>query len=83
MARPTARSSLIPWLVVGFGFLALALAYSARATLGLVMPALEQDMARVISGGDAESLLGLLDDEFQYIPDLVMHGLAVIVEASE
>ncbi len=41
--RPT-RSSIFPWLVVGFGFLALALSFSARATLGLVMPSLEQEM---------------------------------------
>lgn len=35
---------LLPWLVASLGFLVLALAFSGRATLSLVMPALEQDM---------------------------------------
>ena len=33
-----------PWLIAGLGFLVLALAFSGRATLSLVMPNLEQDM---------------------------------------
>lgn len=36
--------SLLPWLVVGFAFLALALAFSARATTGLVMPIWEAEL---------------------------------------
>ena len=38
MSQIRSRPSFLSWLVVGFGFLALALAFSARATLGLVMP---------------------------------------------
>ena len=34
----------LPWLVVGLGFLVLALAYSARATLGLVIPIWQQEL---------------------------------------
>ncbi|SKA35572.1 Predicted arabinose efflux permease, MFS family [Enhydrobacter aerosaccus] len=37
-------SSLIAWSVVAFGFLALALAFSTRATLGLVMPVWTQEL---------------------------------------
>ena len=44
MSLFTVPSRFRPSLVVGFGFLVLALSYSGRATLGLVMPALEQDM---------------------------------------
>ncbi|MEM7122479.1 MAG: MFS transporter [Pseudomonadota bacterium] len=44
MTTPPAPSRFLPWLVVGFGFLVLAVGYSGRATLGLVMPSLEEDM---------------------------------------
>jgi MFS family permease len=53
-------SQLLPWLVVAFGFLALALAFSARATLGLVMPVWTQELGwsrSFISGAAAVSLL--------------------------
>lgn len=43
MSQTRSRPSFLSWLVVGFGFLALALAFSARATLGLVMPLLTQE----------------------------------------
>ncbi|TDQ84241.1 putative MFS family arabinose efflux permease [Dongia mobilis] len=36
--------NLLPWLVVGFAFLALALAFSARAATGLVMPIWESEL---------------------------------------
>lgn len=54
------RSSVLPWLLVGFGFLALAIAFSARATLGLVMPMLMQEFGwsrSFISGAAAATLL--------------------------
>jgi MFS family permease len=35
---PWSQPWLQPWFLVGFGFLALALSFSARAALGLVMP---------------------------------------------
>lgn len=61
MRRTGSRSSsFLPWLVVGFGFLALALAFSARATLGLVMPILAQELGwsrSFISGAAATALL--------------------------
>ncbi len=44
MTEPVTRSRLLPWLIASLGFLVLALAYSGRATLSLVMPDLEQDM---------------------------------------
>lgn len=49
-----------PWLVVGLCFLALALAFSARATLGLVMPVWTQELGwsrSFISGAAASALL--------------------------
>jgi MFS family permease len=58
--RRTTSPSFLPWLVVGFGFVALALAFSARATLGLVMPIWTQELGRsrsFISGAAAVSLL--------------------------
>lgn len=61
MLRPESQSSsFMPWLVVGFGFLALALAFSARATLGLVMPIWTQELGwsrSFISGTAATALL--------------------------
>jgi len=44
MTRPDPSSRLLPWVVASLGFLVLALAFSGRATLSLVMPALELDM---------------------------------------
>ena len=60
MSARTESLRLLPWLVVGFGFLVLALSYSGRATLGLVMPAVEQDMGwtrTFLSGSAAASLI--------------------------
>ncbi|WP_454659128.1 MFS transporter [Bosea beijingensis] len=60
MTRSGSGSSLLPWLVVGFGFLALALAFSARATLGLVMPIWAQELGwsrSFVSGAAAAALL--------------------------
>lgn len=54
------RSAFLPWLLVGFGFLALAITFSARATLGLVMPLLMQEFGwsrSFISGAAAATLL--------------------------
>ena len=54
---PTASAR---WFVVGFGFLALALAFSARATLGLVMPIWSQELGwsrSFVSGAAAAGLL--------------------------
>ncbi len=44
MTEPVTQSRLLPWLIASLGFLVLALAYSGRVTLSLVMPDLEQDM---------------------------------------
>ena len=60
MGGQSTSSRLLPWLVVGFGFLVLALSYSGRATLGLVMPTVEQDMGwsrTFLSGTAAASLI--------------------------
>ena len=60
MAAVGTPSRFLPWLVVGFGFLVLALSYSGRATLGLVMPTVEQDMGwsrTFLSGTAAASLI--------------------------
>ena len=61
MFRTGSRSpSLLPWLLVSFGFLALALAFSARATLGLVMPIWVKELGwsrSFISGAAATALL--------------------------
>ena len=53
-------TSLLQWAVVLFGFLALALAFSARATLGLVMPIWSQELSwsrSFVSGSAATALL--------------------------
>ena len=53
-------SAILQWTVVGFGFLALALAFSARATLGLVMPIWSQELGwsrGFVSGSAALALL--------------------------
>jgi len=52
--------SIPQWAVVAFGFLALALAFSARATLGLVMPIWSQELGwsrSFVSGSAAGALL--------------------------
>ena len=48
-----------PWLIVGLSFLALALAYSARAAFGLVMPIWEQEFgwSRSFTSGTAAAAL--------------------------
>lgn len=59
-ASSSSSSSVLSWLVVGFGFLALALAFSARATLGLVMPVWSQELGwsrSFVSGAAAGALL--------------------------
>lgn len=59
-AKSASSPSLLPWLVVGFGFVALALAFSARATLGLVMPIWAQELGwsrSFVSGAAATALL--------------------------
>lgn len=51
---------ILQWAVVAFGFLALALAFSARATLGLVMPIWSQELGwsrSFVSGAAATALL--------------------------
>lgn len=60
MTAPSARTRLLPWFIVGFGFLALAFAFSARATLGLVMPVWESELdwsRRFVSGTGAAALI--------------------------
>ncbi|UZF91262.1 MFS transporter [Bosea sp. NBC_00550] len=60
MAPARSPSPFLRWLLVGFGFLALAISFSARATLGLVMPLLMQDFGwsrSFISGAAAATLL--------------------------
>jgi MFS family permease len=44
MTSDSHSRSFLPWLVVGFAFLALALAFSARATTSLVMPIWESEL---------------------------------------
>jgi len=53
-------SAVLQWAVVSFGFLALVLAFSARATLGLVMPIWSQELGwsrSFVSGSAAMALL--------------------------
>ncbi|MFD1881637.1 MFS transporter [Paracoccus pacificus] len=60
MSMKHSPSAILQWAVVGFGFLALALAFSARATLGLVMPIWSQELGwsrSFISGAAAMALL--------------------------
>ncbi|WP_370677713.1 MFS transporter [Pleomorphomonas sp. PLEO] len=57
--RPSSTSPR-QWAVVAFGFLALALAFSARATLGLIMPIWSQELGwsrSFVSGAAAVALL--------------------------
>lgn len=54
------QTSLLQWAVIAFGFLALALAFSARATLGLVMPIWSEELGwsrSFVSGSAATALL--------------------------
>jgi MFS family permease len=58
----TAGSDMRRWSVVGFGFLALALAFSARATLGLVMPVWDSELGwsrELVSGVAAAGLVAM------------------------
>jgi MFS family permease len=59
---PLANSSQIhrSSLIIGLSFLALALTFSARATLGLVMPLLEQEMGWTRSFTSGAAALALL-----------------------
>jgi len=53
-------SRFLPWLVAGLCFLVLAVAYSGRATLGLVMPTIETDLGwsrTFLSGAAAATLV--------------------------
>jgi len=53
-------TSILQWAVVAFGFLALALAFSVRATIGLVMPIWSQELGwsrSFVSGSTALALL--------------------------
>lgn len=84
-AGPLASSGL--WLVVAIGFLALALAFSARAALGMVMPAWEAEFGwsrSFVSGVGAAALVvmagvaplaGRLVDRHGPLPALAL-GLA-------
>lgn len=51
-----------PWLIVGLSFVVLALAYSARAAFGLVMPVLEQELgwSRSFNSGTAAAALMMM-----------------------
>lgn len=54
------QTSLLQWAVIAFGFLALALAFSARATLSLVMPIWSEELGwsrSFVSGSAATALL--------------------------
>lgn len=60
MSAKQSQTSILQWAVVAFGFLALALAFSTRATLGLVMPIWAQELAwsrSFVSGSAASALL--------------------------
>ncbi len=60
MGSQQSSTSILQWSVVAFGFLALALAFSARATLGLVMPIWSQELGwsrSFVSGSAAAALL--------------------------
>src|SRR3569832_1063651 len=59
--------------------------YAAGAAIDRVMQdvgtELGETLTRVITGGDAERLLTLLHGQYHHVPDLVLHGLAIIAEA--
>lgn len=93
MATQEQRSTAGPWLVVGLGFLALAMAFSARAALGLVMPLWESELgwsrsfisgvgvtALVVMAGIAPAAGRLVD---RYGPRLLLSvGLAAVAAGS-
>lgn len=59
-AQSAASLSPRPWALVGFGFLALALAFSARAALGLIMPVWQTEFGwsnSFMSGAGAAALV--------------------------
>lgn len=59
MAGPS-QSSLQNWLIVAFGFTALALAFSTRAALGLIMPVWQSELgwsSSFISSAGAAALI--------------------------
>lgn len=62
MTEQATTTSLRPWLIVVMGFLALAVAYSARAALGLIMPIWEQDLgwSRSFVSGTAAVALAVM-----------------------
>lgn len=57
--QAASRANWRPWLMVGLSFLALALTYSSRATFGLVMPLLEEELgwSRSFTSGIAATAL--------------------------
>ncbi|KQR71548.1 MFS transporter [Rhizobium sp. Leaf341] len=60
MGSLKSSTKILQWSVAAFGFLALALAFSARATLGLVMPIWSQELGwsrSFVSGSAAAALL--------------------------
>jgi len=58
--------------------------YAQVATLDRVYSDVEQSLNtpvnRVITGGDASRIISLLSGEHQFIPDLVLQGLAIILQ---
>lgn len=60
MSKPTSTPSRQNWTVVAFGFLALSLAFSSRAALGLIMPVWQIEFgwsSSYISGVGAAALV--------------------------
>ena len=56
----TQRNAFLPWLVVGSAFLALAISFSARASIGLVMPVWDAELGwsrGFVSGTVAATLI--------------------------
>ncbi|MEJ2346447.1 MAG: type III pantothenate kinase [Gammaproteobacteria bacterium] len=75
LARDTAGA-------VSGGALYAAVAFIDRVVSDTTQ-ALGVEPARVITGGDAPRLLPLLSGRYHHLPDLVLHGLAVIAEGCE
>ena len=61
--------------------------YAAVAAIDRIIAdtaaALDTPLTRIITGGDAETVLPLLAGAYQHAPDLVLDGLAVIAEGKE
>jgi len=60
VSRPTIAADRTAWLIVGIGFLALSLAFSARSVLGLLMPIWEAELGwsrTFVSTGGALALV--------------------------